>query len=385
MRWCFVLLFALLGFTAFPQAPGPEKVEISLLTCGTGEELYASFGHTGVRVRNLATGRDEVYNYGMFNFSEPNFYTKFMRGKLLYYIGKESFGDFMSIYEYEGRSVLEQRLILDSVQEQQIIQFLETNLLPQNKSYKYDFLYDNCATRVRDIFPKSLGASFKFGPTLEGKKVTFREILNMYLANNHWSRLGINILLASPIDKVMTDEESMFLPDMLMEGVKGATLNQQRFADEIRMLRPGPSKQFSTLNQPLWMMMGLLMLTLAIFFLRPLQKLKAYWSFILLFVTGLLGSLILFMWLGTDHLACRNNFNFLWTLPTNLFVAFSIFKARRWHKTYAMIGFGGLIGALLLHLIGIQKIPLLELLPFFFCMLFVFMYLYKRGQAARVA
>lgn len=382
-RICISLLLLFSCLSLLAQDDTTDQTRISLLTCGVGDELYSSFGHTAIRYTDPAAGIDEVYNYGMFNFG-PDFLMQFTRGKLLYYVGTNNYLSFVDDYRYEQRSVVEQKLNLSREQKNKILSFLNNNLKPENKYYKYDFLYDNCATRVRDIFPAILGPGFSFGPSLpEGKKISFRKIINEYQRNNHWARLGINIVLGSRIDKVMTNEEAMFLPDMLLQGVATARLDGKDIvAGSPKQIVRGADRSALSPNGPMWVMIGLLLITLLIFFVRPLQVLKPLVSLLHLFLSGLLGVMLLFMWLGTDHQSCANNYNLLWALPFNLPFAFTIFKPRKWHKQYSLIAIVLLTLALMVHVIGIQVMALTELLPFFLCLLYVYLFVYKRAIGA---
>jgi hypothetical protein len=358
---------------------GQEGIQISILTCGVGNELYSSFGHTGVRIIDTIMHTDEVYNYGMFNFSDPDFYSKFTLGKLPYYVAKESYQDFMSTYVYEKRNVQEQILQLTTVQKRAIINYLEQNILPENKQYKYDFLFDNCATRVRDIFPKLWGDTFQFSSILNGKKITYRNILNQYLAYQHWERFGINLLLGSKIDVYMTDEGTMFLPDFLHKGLAEARIQNQAIVKRNVIVLDHKIMPETQFNGPLWLNIALLILTIVSFFIPKLSALKKVMTFLLLFITGLLGCFMLFMWFGTNHQSCTNNFNILWALPTNIFVAFLVFKSRSWLKIYALLAISLLIVALLLHVITMQQIPLIELSPLLLSMMYIYVDLYKRN------
>lgn len=383
-RICILLLLLLSTFNLFAQNDtAADQTRMSLLTCGVGDELYSSFGHTAIRYTDPARGIDEVYNYGMFNFG-PDFLMQFTRGKLLYYVGIGSYVNFVEDYSYEQRSVVEQELALSPEQKSKILAFLKDNLKPENKYYKYDFLYDNCATRVRDIFPGILGAGFSFGNSLpEGRKISFRKIINEYQRNNHWARLGINIVLGSRIDKVMTNEEAMFLPDMLMQGMATAKLDGTAVvAGSPKQIVKGADRSALSPNGPLWAMIGLLLITLIVFFVRPLQVLKPFIALLHLLLSGLLGIILLFMWLGTDHQSCANNYNLLWALPFNLPFAVTIFKPRKWHKQYSLIAIVLLILALMVHVIGIQVMAITELLPFFLCLLYVYLFIYKRAIGA---
>ncbi|RYD97112.1 MAG: DUF4105 domain-containing protein [Sphingobacteriales bacterium] len=383
-RICILLLLLLSTFDLFSQNDSTDQTRMSLLTCGVGDELYASFGHTAIRYTDPAKGIDEIYNYGMFDFADPDFLMKFTRGKLLYYVGIGSYNNFVEDYSYEQRSVIEQELDLSPAQKSKILAFLKDNLKPENKYYKYDFLYDNCATRIRDIFPGILGPGFRFGASLpEGRKISFRKIIDEYQRNNHWARLGINIVLGSRIDKVMTNEEAMFLPDMLMQGMATAKLDGKAIvAGAPKQVVKGTDRTALSPNGPMWAMIALLLFTLIVFFVRPLQVLKPFIAFLHLLLSGLLGAVLLFMWLGTDHQSCANNYNLLWALPFNLPFALTVFKPRSWHKQYSLIAIVLLILALMVHVIGIQAMPLTELLPFFLCLLYVYLFVYKRAIGA---
>lgn len=362
---------------AAPASPDTSsQLRISLLTCATGEELYAAFGHSGVRVINYASGTDEVYNYGTFNFSDPEFYTKFTLGKLLYYIDKSSFQDFMGTYRYEKRQVKEQVLALPDEKKEALLQYLETNLLPENSHYRYDFLFDNCATRIRDLFGHTLGDAFSWGDVLP-TKTSYRQAINHYLRNNHWSRFGINLLLGSPVDSVMTDAGAMFLPDFLYRGLENAHYENEPLVAQTGIIYEGQAPESRSLNGPLWTLMGLLILVILAFHVKIFAYLKPVFRFILLFVTGLLGCFMLFMWLGTAHDACNGNYNILWAFPPNLIVAFLAHKQSRFLKLYGLAGMSVLIVALLVHVIGLQRMPLIELSPLLLCLMYCYLDLYK--------
>lgn len=132
------------------NAQDSSRLRISLLTCTPGEELYSTFGHSALRVTDSNAVTDLVYNYGTFNFDDEGFYLKFARGKLLYYVSVELFRDFAANYQYENRGITEQVLNLSGEEKIRMRHFLEENLQPQNRYYKYDFFFDNCTTRLRE-------------------------------------------------------------------------------------------------------------------------------------------------------------------------------------------------------------------------------------------
>jgi len=363
----------------------PSIPQISILTCGSGDELYASFGHTGVRVKDSNRHIDEVYNYGTFDYQDPEFYSKFTLGKLLYYLDKSSYQDFLYTYQIEKRSVREQVLHLSATETQAIIDFLENNLKPENRSYLYDFLYDNCATRVRDIFPHILATDFTYGSILEAEPTTFRKVINHYLRNKHWERLGINLLLGSPVDKEMTDEASMFLPDYLHEGLAHAQLGGQLLVQQEHSILPAAKAAPQRVNGPLWATLGVVLLTVLSYLVRPFFYLRKLIRFLLLLLTGLVGCLMLFMWLGTNHQACNANYNILWALPSNVLIAFVAHRPKVWLKVYALAAISLLIVALLIHVIGFQQMPLIEVVPLLLCLMYVYIDLYKNNVQLPVA
>lgn len=385
MRYLYLLAFTLLSCCAFGQqdttvnVPGDTShLRISILTCGVGDELYSSFGHTGVRIIDSARHTDEVYNYGTFNYG-PDFYKEFVRGKLLYYLDKSNFNDFMYTYVEEKRNVEEQVLDLPADRKHAMLIYLENNLLPQNKSYKYDYFFDNCATRVRDIFPKILGPEFYFGDVLHQKKISYRGIMNQYLVNKHWERFGMNLLLASPTDSIMTDEGSMYLPDFIHRGLVHAKYRGNHVVSSDTTILDHKHIFNSTFNGPLWTMIGLLILTALSFLVRSFHYLKSILRFLILLATGLLGVLMLVMWLGTDHRACSDNYNILWAIPFNVIVAFVAHKRRFWMKIYALAAISLLIVALAIHLIGFQQLPLIELSPLLVCLMYIYIDMYKQN------
>jgi hypothetical protein len=390
MRYLLFLALILLSFGSFGQKDtatitpvDTSHVSISILTCGVGDELYSSFGHTGVRVIDSARHTDDVYNYGTFSFDD-GFYKKFMLGKLMYYLDKSSFNDFMYTYVEEKRNVAEQTLDLSAEHKKQIITFLENNLKPENREYKYDYFFDNCATRVRDIIPKVLGPEFYYGEVLNGKKISYRNIMNQYLVNKHWERFGMNLLIGSKIDSIMTDEGSMFLPDCIHKGLVHAKYRGNHVVSSDRTILDHKHLFNTTLDVPLCTMIVLLVITALSFLVKKLRALKNALRFLLLFTTGLLGVLMLFMWLGTDHQACSDNYNVLWAVPFNVIVAFIAHKKRFWLRIYALAAISLLIVALAIHAIGIQEMPLFELSPLLLCMMYVYIDMYKRNVHAPV-
>ena len=367
-----LLIFCAYGAQAQPDS---SRLRISLLTCGPGEEIWAQFGHTAIRVTDSVAGTDIVYNYGTFAFGE-GFEIQFMRGKLLYYVSYYAYELFKEEYARDGRRLEEQVLLIKPEEEVAISNFLKENAKEENKYYKYDFFFDNCATRIRDAFPMALGKEFNYGSTVpDDSKLTFRQIMDVYFYRVHFERLGCNLLLGSKIDKVMTDSEIMFLPDYLRNGMEGAKVAGQPVAAPIDVILEGPGHVPAGPNWPFIILTIAALLTIAGLMLPKLKWLGNAMSFLFLLVTGLLGTLMLVMWLWTDHQGCDDNFNILWALPTNLLIAF---LPKRNKGKYAAVAIALIFVSLLLHILRVQQLPLLELSPLLFVMLFIYGSIIKR-------
>jgi len=354
-----------------------HRLRISFLTCGPGDEIWAQFGHNAIRVTDSIAKTDLVYNYGTFAFGE-GFEIQFMRGKLLYYVSAYPYRYFLAEYSDPERRVEEQVLLIDDDKKAQIQAFLVNNAKEENRYYKYDFFFDNCATRLRDILPDVLGSGFQYSSVLpEDSKLTFRNIMDEYFYRVHFERIGCNLLLGSPIDAVMSDKDIMFLPDYVRNGLKGATINGKLVAAEPEVIFEGPGKVPAGPNWPFIIISALSILCIIGLVVPQLKLMGNIMQFLFLFVTGLLGCLMVVMWLGTDHQGCQNNYNILWALPTNLFLAF---LPKRNKGKYAVVGIILVFVSLLLHLLRVQQIPLVELSPLLLALLFIFGTIIKRNK-----
>ena len=333
------------------RSPG---LQVSIITCGPGTDLYSVYGHSAVRIVDSMRGTDKVYNYGTFDFSDPDFYWKFTRGKLLYYLNVESYEGFVRMYQREGRSVYEQVLNLPMSDAVRVHDFLETNALPENKYYHYDFLFDNCSTRIRDIFPSLLGSRFTYGQAMTDDSLSFRQLLDAYERNIHWERVGINLLLSSRVDDKMKSNESMFLPDFLQKGFHGATLDGQQVVKQTLQLAPSQLPFPSNNNGPrraMWMLL------IGAFILSIIPRTRFFMVFIdvlLFLVVGLLGLFLVFMWFGTTHAVCAFNLNLFWAFPVHVLLAYFIGREHSKKAAYARLASSMLVAGVVLSWFGPQ-------------------------------
>ena len=212
-------------FTTVPTSAATYK--ISLLTCDPGDELYSTFGHSAIRVVALESGQDLVFNYGTFDFNTPFFYIKFIRRTLDYQLSLTTTDNFLREYNYFKRNVREQELNLSPEQSQAIVAFLQNNYRPENRKYRYDFFFDNCATRITDMLESVLGQSLKWNYPTESDEKTFRNLIDEYVYPLPWSDLGIDLALGAVIDREATEAEKAFLPDYLEEGLQLSEMDRK--------------------------------------------------------------------------------------------------------------------------------------------------------------
>ncbi|MEO6406565.1 MAG: DUF4105 domain-containing protein [Ferruginibacter sp.] len=329
--------FTLFTFS-YTHAQDSSRIRISLLTCTPGDELYSIFGHSALRIIDSNSVTDIVYNYGTFSFDDPDFYIKFIRGKLPYYISIARFEEFKFEYQTTNRGMTEQILNFSAEEKITIRHRLVENLKDENKYYQYDFFLDNCTTRLRDIIVKNKKPTPQL-PAVMPVTTTFRNAIHKYLdaGLQPWSKLGIDILLGAPTDAVMTPSQQQFLPDNLMIALDSS--NNTTVVDSSSNLYP-----YEPVHEKHWftpMMFSCSLL--ALYILLSLLKSAAAKNILngldglLFFITGLLGLLLIFMMTATDHSMTKNNYNIFWAWPTHIFAAFLLFKKNLFVKYYFLV------------------------------------------------
>ena len=204
------LLFSSLGFSQEMELSPLAK--ISLLTVGTGDELHSKFGHSAIRVHDPVKGMDVVFGYGQYSSFTDNFYLKFTQGKLNYTISAEPLSSFIDGYIIENRWVREQNLNLTREEQDKLFDYLQINYEPKNREYKYDFLSNNCATKIPAIFKEIYGDKLQFNYNHLREQFTFRQLLRQNLDLNSWSNFGIDLALGSVIDREAKPYELMLEP-----------------------------------------------------------------------------------------------------------------------------------------------------------------------------
>lgn len=371
---CFlilILVFFLIVIITNNQLFGKElspSAEISLLTASPGDELYSVFGHSAIRVYDPVQNIDLVFNYGTFDFDTRNFYIKFIRGKLLYKLSVVPTEYFIPEYQLEGRAIFEQILGITSDQKQEMFNFLVNNSKPKNAYYHYDFFYDNCATRIRDVVDslitpewpakseinnQTLAAikshynyEFDYSPEFSYKR-TFRQMLQPFLFNMPWSAFGIDLALGLPADKVATAAEYMYLPDEMLLAFDLSILpNGNPLVSEHKIILQKSVELTPASSIKPYMITWLIFLMGVLSFIN--KKISLVFDKIYFSLLGITGIVILFLWFFTDHITTKINLNVLWAIPTHLYF---IWKNNGYKRSGITKNYFRLVGILLLSIV----------------------------------
>ena len=361
----FFILFLLLSFQNI-QSQGLQLSiysEISIVTVGPGDALFEAFGHSAIRIKDPVLRMDIVYNYGMFNYNQPNFYVNFTKGKLLYRLGKGQFQNFVLNNNYQQRLMKSQVLNLSQQEKQQMYGLLEVNAMPKNAEYLYDPYFNNCATKLRDITKEVLGDNLQFPTSYSEENYTLRQLMNKELPWNTWGSFGINLALGNKLDKEITAEDYMYLPDYVYIAFENATKTENGksvslIKNESIILNFKEKEIKLNWYNPFIIFSLLLLVTIVITYRDQKRNKRSKWlDFSLFIVSGLLGLLICFLWFLTDHYTAPNNFNFLWAFVPNLFVAFILLKNQlpKWISKYNKLCMLLLLIAPVVWLFSIQQ------------------------------
>ncbi len=295
--YCLLFLFSTFGFSQYQRLS--DNAKISVLTCGSGSELYSIYGHTAIRIRDTNTNLDVVYNYGTFDFSTENFYFKFIKGDLQYFISSSSFNDFMTEYIYEKREVKEQELVLSTQNKQELFDELTTSLFSDSKFYTYKFIEKNCTIMVLDkvngIFGKTL--IFKNNKEL----TSYRSVLYPYLKDHFFENLGINIMFGHKTDLAA---ERLFLPIELLQGLNNARFDNKPIAKPIFILNPKRANESSFV----WWnsIYFFYFISLSLIFITSMRFKMIYLS-----VIGILGIFLIWVGFYSLHHEVTQNYNIL--------------------------------------------------------------------------
>ena len=387
MKKKYFLLLCFLSFLNVSNAQINLSVysEVSIVTADAGSELFEAFGHAAIRIKDPVLQLDVIYNYGMFDFNAPNFYTNFVKGKLNYQLGRQRFNQFINSCNYQKRNVQQLVLNLSQQEKQAFFLYLENNAAPKNRDYWYDPYYNNCATKLRDITTTILGDQVTFTKLHQPqKKYSLRALMRQEIPWNTWGSFGINLALGNKLDVIATESQYMYLPNYIFQKFRIATRIQNgEIVDLVKredlLLKHKKQSYKSQLLSPLFVFILLSLLGFLITYKDYTETKRTKWfDFLILFISGIIGVVVLFLWFFTDHTTTPNNFNFLWAFAPNLLMAFLLLNEnpKQWFSSYFKFVTLLLILMLLFWIIGIQSFPF-AILPFVLFLIIRYLFLQR--------
>ena len=298
-----------------------DEIQFSIITIGPYEpELYSAFGHSGIRYLDKKNNIDHFYNYGIFDFNQPNFYINFLNGKLLYMVAKYDYRTAEKYYIKQDRYIKEQVLQLNESEKILLYNILEQNIRPENRTYLYNYVYDNCATKIRDVLSNVYGESLSF--TSESENKSFRQLMDLYLEKNKWGDLGIDICLGPEIDDYVSFNDEMFLPEYLFKGIENAIKEgNKNIVSKTNIVNLQKENFQSYSLSPYYVFLIFFIISIYLSFRQVKYGIKYFiFDSIHLFISGIIGCLLVYLWFFTDHLSSYN-FNLVWAMPLNIIIS----------------------------------------------------------------
>jgi hypothetical protein len=369
----FCLCVALCARAGVIDAPAAD-LEVSLMTYGPGAIYWERFGHDAIRLRDPSSGESADFNYGVFDFEDRAFLWNFARGYMRYMIDIQPSDDVQQDYIDEGRSVVEQRLALSAAQAESLRAFLIWNLRPENVGYNYDYLTDNCATRVRDALNSVLGGALQAAFTTRPAPMTYRGQIDRLMSAQSWLMVGMDFGLGPFADQPLNEWQESFLPMVLAREMRSVRIPDghggvKPLVVSERQLAPNRLKPPATLPPDLNLPLGIAGLALAVTMLvsrRRLPVLQASLSVAYLVFAGIAGTLLLALWTFTMHHAAWRNANLLVFNPLAFALIGSAWRSRYrvggsgFSRTLVAIQVGAALLAVVLHFLGVtsqQNLP----------------------------
>lgn len=350
-RLLLLLLFIFTLSIVYPQTY--ENVQVSLLTVAPrSKAIYTIYGHTALRLYNPDNQTDIVLNWGTFDTDRPNFMYHFVRGETDYFLSLAPFKAFVNIYRADDATIVEQVLNIPDNQKMALVQAMETNLQPENIEYRYNYFFDNCTLRPRDIIEKFCGGELIY-PEQE-KPITFRDLVHECTEHHPWMQFGIDLVIGNGADSLISLRSELFLPEKLMKALDKAVVRypdgtEQAIALSTRMLIQSQTKEqtekpafFSALAKPFPVSMGVFVIYLVLTLVAYRKKRRFRLPFSLLFlVSGLGGCLVASLVFFSVHPCISPNWNIVWLHPLHLFgfVSFLLKKTYPLFTWYHLVNF----------------------------------------------
>jgi len=336
-----LLFFFFLSIFSFSKEQDVDRYTISILTVSPGKDLADAFGHSGIRVIDRELNYDMVFNFGIYDFQAPNFYSNFIKGRPIYSLGINNYNRFLNNYKNQKRGIIEHKIQISNDKKNTLIQLLLENSKPENRFYIYDYFNENCSTKVADLFIENLNDdSFSTQINLPKKSNdSYRSLIYQMIPKNSWASLGIDICLGSVIDQDINYRQTFFLPSKFGKFLdKIESVNPETIESKLVLETPEvPEESVFNLTSPL----------LVLFFISIFIILLTYRDFknnkqtkvldiLIISITTMIGLLISYLWFFSDHTAASQNYNILWASPLNILLFIDLFasKKRKWILGY---------------------------------------------------
>ena len=303
-----VLLIAL--FSPLTRAQVADSADVYLLTCAPGNATYSIYGHTALRINVRGSNFDRVYNWGIFDFSTPHFAFRFAKGRLDYMLGTYDYDHFVNEYFSEGRSVWSQKINLTTAEKEKLFGLISENLKPENVKYRYDFFFDNCATRIRDILAAAVSDSLIF-PVKE-KAQTFRQLIDPKQKVLPWIDFGADMLLGLQADRKATPADEMFLPDHLKDNLSASVVihdnNREPILGEtVTIVDLPPASSGAPIWMPQLVFYLILLYVILVTFVIGMPLLGRITDIVLYIIYSILALLLIFTNFFSEHDALHYN------------------------------------------------------------------------------
>lgn len=360
-RYILIFLLFLIFKTSETQANtvNSDSIQVSLITCSPGNQIYTLFGHTAIRVKIPSQNYDIVYNYGIFDFNSENFIWRFTLGETDYILGRYHFDDFLKEYISSNRTVWEQTINASISEKLKLIKSLEKNALPENRVYRYNFFFDNCATRPFKKINESISSPIQLNDN-DTITYSFRDIIHRYTTEQPWSQFGIDLCLGSEADKPIGIYQKIFIPIELMNALNLNNATNSNLFGSIETLysseQPSNTKSIFDIISPLFIFGILLIIIISCTILEIYRK-KVFWTIdALLFpLYGITGCVLAFISFFSVHPTVFPNYILIVFNPFHLIFTPYIIKGeiketKIWYHTINVI-------VLTLFLIGNPIIP----------------------------
>ena len=393
MKRIFTIIFLITAFLTVSKSQLltlTDSTKFSLLTCSPGPDAYEKFGHTAIRILDESQGVDMIANWGIFDFDKPGFYYKFVKGETYYMLGVHETFYFLESYRRRNSYVIEQVLNLSPDERKRLYDAISVNYLPENREYLYNFVFDNCATRPRELInqivkPKTIEA------VNEIEYKSFRDWVGAYTGKYSWLQFGIDLVFGRDADEYATPYQAMFLPEVLYKNYNGAKVVDQSstevlFISEERYLveKSDDRQKSNVFSKPIFVTVLMLLIGLIITFWENKKK-KQYkiFDFLLLLITGIAGLIVFYLMFFSIHPLVKSNFNLMWCNPLNIIASVLLFsrKSNKVLKGYLLIYFVMIVTAFIVAVLKVQVFNI-AFLPVMGLMLVRILYWFKFQKIA---